>query len=85
MGSVKLQPGDQELLKVFPPTFSKWILMELWKTRDGRKKIRANASSVKRKAGQKSLLSGKDFVIPELVGHAENGDISVSLIPLGCP
>jgi hypothetical protein len=28
--------------------------------------------------GQKPLLSAKDFILPELVGHAENGDLSVS-------
>jgi len=30
--------------------------------------------------GQKPLLSGRDFVLPELVHHADNGDLSVSVV-----
>jgi hypothetical protein len=30
--------------------------------------------------GQKPLLSGRDFVLPELVQHAENGDLSVFVV-----
>jgi hypothetical protein len=30
-----------------------------------------------RRAGQKLLLQAKDFILPELVGHAESGDLAV--------
>src|SRR5712692_1838950 len=29
--------------------------------------------------GAKSLLSGKDFILPELVGHADDGDLSIAV------
>jgi hypothetical protein len=35
--------------------------------------------AVGRSKGMRPLLSGKDFILPELVGHAPNGDLSVSV------
>jgi len=34
---------------------------------------------VRRNPGSKGLLSGKDFILPDLVAHAENGDPSVAV------
>src|SRR3974377_1005461 len=35
------------------------------------------SKSTPRRAGQKPLLEAKDFILPDLVQHADNGDLAV--------
>src|SRR4029077_15163280 len=42
---------------------------------------RKSKPAAPRRAGQKLLREAKDFVLPELVKHTDNGDLSVSIAP----
>ncbi len=79
MTTGELQPETQELIDgLFPPGFFQINLDQL--VEEQKRKKGGDRKPVHRvKAGQKPLLSGKDFILPELVGHAENGDLSVSI------
>jgi hypothetical protein len=80
MGSVELHPGPNALageplspqLFGFDPPF-------LAKDAYGKAPGRKSKPIGPRRAGKKLLLEAKDFVLPELVQHADNGDLSVSI------
>jgi hypothetical protein len=82
MGSVEVHPGSNlladellspQLFGVDPPLLGK----DAYGKAPGRK----SRPVAPRRAGQKLLLEAKDFVLPELVKHADNGDLSVSIAP----
>jgi hypothetical protein len=79
MTTCELQTGTQEIIDgLFPPGFFQINVDQL--VEEQKKNKAAHRKSDHRvKRGQKPLLSGKDFILPELVGHAENGDLFVSI------
>jgi len=78
MGTVELQPVGNALadVLVLPPLFQ--VDARLGNERASN--ARRNSNPVGgRRAGQKPLLSAKDFILPELVGRGENGDLAVAV------
>lgn len=77
MATAELHTETQELIDgLFPPEFFRIDVHQLAEELSGKKRIERKPVG-RIKAGQKPLLSGKDFVLPELVGHADNGDLSI--------
>jgi len=78
MSNMDLQPATRELVKgLFPPEFFRVDLRELTDELRRNRCSRDYGSFGRPKPGQKVLLSGKDFILLDLVGHADNGDLSV--------
>jgi hypothetical protein len=77
MGSVELQPVSNALADdlLSSPLFG--IDPRPLAKEAVRKTSDKKSKSAIRRAGQKPLLEAKDFVLPDLVGHADNGDIGV--------
>jgi|SRR5882762_938109 len=75
MGSVELQPVSNamadELLS--SPLFG----IDPRPLETVRKLPDKKPKSAPRRAGQKAFLEAKDFVLPDLVGHADNGDLGI--------
>ncbi|MBZ5550540.1 MAG: hypothetical protein LAO22_21715 [Acidobacteriia bacterium] len=76
MGSTELQPVVGGLIGgLFPPQ-----LLDLDPRGDDQRMPPGSRSGGARpKSGQKPLLSGRDFILPELVSRTDNGDLSVSV------
>jgi len=80
MSTIGLQPTTQELVDgLFPPEFFRVDLSELIDELRRKRGSRDRGAAGRPKAGQKALLSGKDFILPDLIGHADNGDLSVRI------
>src|SRR5689334_9065813 len=82
MGSVELQPVPQTLEDCLfaPEAFQ----LEPRHLAEGKSTVRGSQNpkpSRGRRSGQKPLLAAEDFILPELVSHADNGDLSVHV---GC-
>ena len=66
---------------ILPVDFFEVDLRELASEQQRNKHHSRPPSSGPRRSGQKPLLTGRDFILPELVSHADNGDLSVSIGP----
>src|ERR1039458_1883753 len=81
MGSIELHPVMQALADgLFPPGFFEVDPRQLAGGKSKAKRSRTSKSAGGMRAGQKSLLAARDFVLPERVSHADNGDLSVSVV-----
>src|SRR5690348_4538302 len=82
MASVEMSPAPSELAGelLLPQLFGSNPPIPV-KGAHGRAPGRKSKPVAPRRAGQKLLLEAKDFVLPELVKHADNGDLSVSIAP----
>src|SRR5260370_14685864 len=80
MSTAELHPATQALADaLFPSGFFDIDLRQLVKKKSAeRRNYDAKPTGVRR-SGQKSLLSTKDFVLPELVKRGDNGALSVSV------
>src|SRR5713101_2157190 len=78
MGSVELQPAAQTLEDcLFTPEGFQLEPRYLAEEKSTVRQSQKSNSSGGRRTGQKPLLAAKDFILPELVSRADNGDLSV--------
>ena len=75
MSASQLQPATQALVNsLVPPGFFDLDPYELEAEKREGKSLRSESAHSK---GMKPLLRPVDFILPELVSHAENGDLSI--------
>ena len=74
MGSVELQPVAEAIDALFLPQ-----LFEVDPRPVSEKSNETQSRAGGRRSGKKSLLSAKDFILPELVGHRDSGVLSASV------
>ena len=78
--SVELHPATQAMADaLFQPGFFDVDPRRLVKSEGDEKRNSVAKPAGVTRSGQKSLLSAKDFVLPELVKKDDNGDLSVSV------
>lgn len=81
MGSIELHPVAQALADgLFPPGFFEVDPRQLAEEKSKAKRSRTPKSAGGMRAGQKQLLAARDFILPERVSHADNGDLAVSVV-----
>jgi hypothetical protein len=81
MGTIDLHPVTQALAdSLFPPGFFEVDLRRLAEEKSKTKRRRASKTAGGMRAGQKQLLAARDFILPERISHADNGDLSVSIV-----
>src|SRR5450631_4471120 len=79
MPSDCLKPQMQECIDLILP--ADFFDLDPWEPAKERRQNNGGAQpgdSGTRKSAQKPLLSGRDFILPMLVAHSDNGDVSVS-------
>jgi len=80
MASIGLQPEMQELIDaILPFDFFDVDPRQIASEQRAKKRNSQSKSSGPRRFGQKLLLAGQDFILPQLVSHVDNGDLSVSV------
>jgi hypothetical protein len=79
MGSVEIQPVPEALDALFLPEVFEADPRPVAEQKSRKTRSKISKSAGGRRSGQKPLLSGKDFILPELIGHCDNGDQSVSV------
>src|SRR5437660_5260904 len=80
MESLELQPVTQPSVDaLFLPQLLQADLREFAKEKSKETRSPNSKPAGGRRSGQKALLAAKDFILPELVKHADNGDLSVSV------
>lgn len=81
MGSIELHPAVEAVAgTLFPLGFFEVDPCQLAKDKSKASWRPTSKSAGGMRAGQKQLLSAKDFILPERVGYGDNGDLSVSVV-----